>query len=116
MSEKGYKYLNQSVKRVDAFDKVTGRAQYTDDLTFAGMLHGGTLYSPYASAKVTSIDTEKAKQIEGVRAVITFADLPNMVSWGSYRYLTDIIRFQADAVAIVAAETKDAVDRGAGGD
>ncbi len=109
MSTNGYKFLNRSVKRVDALDKVTGRAQYTDDLRFEGMLLGGTLYSPHASAKVTRIDTKKAKQIEGVAAVLTFADLPNMVSWGSYRYLTDVIRFQGDAVAVVAAETKEAL-------
>ena len=89
--------------------RVTGRAQYTDDLSFADMLYGGTLYSPYASAKVVKIDTRRAKEVQGVKAVVTFADLPCMVSWGSYRYLTDIIRFQGDAVAVVAAETREAL-------
>lgn len=110
MGTENYKYLNRSIKRVDALDKVTGHAQYTDDMHFEGMLLGGALYSPYASAKVTRIDTSRAKQVEGVAAVITFADLPKMVSWGSYRYLTDVIRFNGDAVAIVVAETREALE------
>ncbi|MEI6100755.1 MAG: xanthine dehydrogenase family protein molybdopterin-binding subunit [Eubacteriales bacterium] len=110
MSTNGYKYLNRSIKRVDAFDKVTGRAQYTDDLRFDGMLYGGALYSPYASAKVTCINTQKAKAVQGVRAVVTFADLPKMVSWSTYRYLTDVIRFYGDAVAMVAAESREALE------
>ncbi len=110
MSTEGYKFLNHSLRRVDALDKVTGRARYTDDLRFEGMLLGDTLYSPYASAKVKKIDVRKAKAVEGVAAVVTFADLPKMESWGSYRFLTDTIRFQGDAVAVVAAETREALE------
>jgi len=110
MGTKGYKYLNQSIKRVDAYDKVTGRARYADDLSFEGMLLGGMLFSPYASAKVTRINTSRAKEIEGVACVITFADLPKMESWSSYRLLTDVIRFKGDAVALVAAETREALE------
>lgn len=114
MGANGYKYLNQSLKRVDAFDKVTGHAQYTDDMRFEGMLLAGALYSPYVSARVTGIDTSKAEQVEGVAAIITFANLPKMVSWGSYRFLTDVIRFAGDAVAIVAAQTREALEEALG--
>jgi len=110
MGKKEFKYLNKPLHRVDAYDKVTGRARYAADLEFAGMLYGGTLYSPYASARVTRIDVAKAKEIEGVKLVMTFQDLPKMASWGSYRFLTDVIRFQADAVAMVAATTHEAVE------
>ena len=110
MGNKDFKFLNRSIPRVDAYDKVTGKARYAGDLEFAGMLFGGTLYSPYASARVTRIDTSKAQAVPGVKAVMTFADLTKMESWGSYRYMTDIIRFQGDAVAIVAADTHEAVE------
>lgn len=110
MGQKEFKYLNKSINRVDAYDKVTGRARYSGDLEFANMLFGGTLYSPYASAKVTRIDVARARAVPGVKAVITFADLPNQISWGTYPYLTGTIRFQGDAVAVVAAETREAVD------
>ena len=102
MGQKEFKYLNKSINRVDAYDKVTGRARYSGDLEFANMLFGGTLYSPYASAKVTRIDVARARAVPGVKAVITFADLPNQISWGTYPYLTGTIRFQGDAAATTA--------------
>ena len=46
MGNKDFKFLNRSIPRVDAYDKVTGKARYAGDLEFAGMLFGGTLYSP----------------------------------------------------------------------
>ena len=76
---KGYKYLNHSLKRVDAYDKVTGRARYTDDLSFAGMLYGGTLYSPHASARVVKIDTRPRKGNSG--ACGPSLPLPTCPAW-----------------------------------
>ncbi len=62
--------------RRDGLDKVTGRARYGADITLPGLLHGKVLRSPYAHARIKSIDTSKAAAMPGVRAVVTAADLP----------------------------------------
>lgn len=110
--ERNYKYLNKSMFRVDSADKVSGRANYAADLVFPHMLVAGALYSPYASAQVLSIDTTKAEAVPGVVAVMTFKDLKKPVSWGYYCYMTDRIRYEGDAAAIVAAEDEQALKAG----
>ncbi|MDY7232930.1 xanthine dehydrogenase family protein molybdopterin-binding subunit [Hyalangium rubrum] len=69
--------LGQSVPRLDAREKVTGRAVYTDDMTLPGMLHGALLGSPHAHARILSYDTSRAKALPGVKAVLTAEDLPD---------------------------------------
>lgn len=110
--ERNFKYLNKSMTRVDSASKASGRANYASDLSYAGMLHAGALYSSHASAKVLSIDTTKAQAVPGVVAVMTFKDLKKPVSWGYYCYMTERIRYEGDAVAIVAAENEQALEAG----
>jgi CO/xanthine dehydrogenase Mo-binding subunit len=62
--------------RHDGLDKVTGRATYGADFTLPGMVHGVVLRSPHAHARIVSVDTSEAEAVEGVKAVITGADLP----------------------------------------
>ena len=69
-----YKRVGQRYDRKDAGEKVTGQAIYTYDLEFPGMLHARCLLSPYARAKIVSIDTSKAKALPGVRAILTGED------------------------------------------
>jgi CO/xanthine dehydrogenase Mo-binding subunit len=64
--------------RPDGVDKVTGRARYGADFNMAGQLVGRILRSPHAHAKITKIDTSKAEKLNGVKAVITAADLPDL--------------------------------------
>jgi xanthine dehydrogenase YagR molybdenum-binding subunit len=64
------KYIGKRIQRLEAPDKVTGRAKYTYDINLPGMLHGQILRSPHAHAKVKSIDVSKAKAMPGVKAVI----------------------------------------------
>jgi len=110
MGGKNYRYLNQPVTRLDAVDKVTGRARYAADVQFPGMIFGGCLRSGIAYGKILKIDTEKAKAIPGVRAVLTASDVPKPQSWADYPYLAkDMIRYVGEVVAIVAADTKDLV-------
>ena len=110
--DRKYNYLNKSMVRVDSADKVTGRATYAADLVFPHMLIAGSLYSPYAHAKVLRIDTTKAEQVPGVVAVMTYKDLKRPASWGYYTYMTETIRYEGDVVAIVAAENEDAMKAG----
>ena len=104
--KKNYTVLNQSKARIDGVDKVTGRARYAADQSLPGMLHAGVLHSGLASARIRSIDVSAALRIPGVHAVVTAADLPHAKSWASYMYLTDVVRYEGDAVALVAAESR----------
>ena len=72
--------LGQRVARVDALEKVTGRALYTSDMKLPGLLHGVFLRSPHAHAWIKRIDTGKAEALPGVRAVITQAKLAGRVA------------------------------------
>ena len=69
--------LGKSYPRVDAVDKVSGRMQYTSDLYLPGMLMCKVLKSPKAHARIVHIDTSRAAQLSGVRAIITSADVPD---------------------------------------
>jgi len=76
--EKEYRIVGKRVDRYDAADKVTGQAQYGADVRLPNMLYGKVLRSPHAHARIVSIDTSAAEQLDGVHAVITGADLPSV--------------------------------------
>jgi xanthine dehydrogenase YagR molybdenum-binding subunit len=62
-------HIGKRISRIDGPDKVSGRAKYSYDINRPGMLFGKVLRSPYAHAKVTSIDTSAAEKMPGVKAV-----------------------------------------------
>src|SRR3989442_14745920 len=62
--------LGTRVRRLDGPDKATGRAKYSYDINRKGMLHGLILRSPYAHAKIKSIDTAAARKTPGFRALV----------------------------------------------
>ena len=68
--------VGQRARKVDGVAKATGKARYTDDLSFPGMLHAKLKRSPHAHARIVNVDARAALLIPGVRAVITGADLP----------------------------------------
>jgi len=78
--QKPYKVIGTRPIRPDGTDKVTGRALYGADLSLSGMLFGAILRSPHAHAKILSIDTSQAEALDGVRAVVTSADMPKVES------------------------------------
>ena len=104
-----YQYIGKSVPRTYETDKVTGRAIYIDDLKLPGMLYGKILYSSYAHARIKRIDTTRAKNLPGVRAVLTGYDIPD-VRVGFIKDQTvlkkDVVRQFRDEVAAVAATTE----------
>lgn len=111
MGTKNYRHLNKRLNRVDAADKITGRAVYAADIHMPDMLMSGCLRSNYAHAKIVKIDTSKAKAIEGVHAVLTSRDVPKPQSWADYPYLcSGTVRYVGETVAIVAAETQELVE------
>ena len=72
-----YRYIGKAMQRRDAVDIVTGAAQYLDDLKFQNLLHGKVLRSPYAHALIKKIDKSKAEALPGVKAVLTWEDIPD---------------------------------------
>ncbi len=103
-------HVGRNVPRTAEIDKVTGHAVYIDEYKRPGMLYGKILYSQYAHARIKSINTEKAKKLPGVRAVITGYDIPDVrVGFlGDQTVLKrDIVRQFRDEVAAVAAITPE---------
>ena len=109
-----FQIIGNSVPRIDARDKVTGRTRYTADLKYPGALFGKVLRSPYPHAEIKSIDTSRAERLRGVRAVVTFADTPEL-PFGAYNsgikdelvLAKDRVRYVGDEVAAVAAVDLD---------
>jgi CO/xanthine dehydrogenase Mo-binding subunit len=66
--------------RPDGVDKVTGRAAFGADFVMPGMIWGRIKRSPYAHARIVSIDTKRALALPGVKAVVTGADFPDLAS------------------------------------
>ncbi len=107
--ESSLKIIGKEIPRVDAKKIVTGKVEYLGDLTFDNLLYGRVLRSPYPHAIVKRIDKSKAESLRGVRAVLTWEDVPDLRG-GTPRFkrlLDRKVRFVGDAVAIVAAETED---------
>jgi len=103
-------YIGKSINRVDGIKKVTGELKYVDDMKLPKMLYAHVKRSPYPHAKILKVDTSKAEALPGVKAVITGADVPNRV--GLYLedktfLATDKVRYRGEAVAAVAADTKE---------
>jgi CO/xanthine dehydrogenase Mo-binding subunit len=74
-STRVFRHVGTRPIRPDGVDKVTGRANFGADIAWPGMLHGATLGSPHAHARIVSIDTTAAEALPGVRAVIDGRDL-----------------------------------------
>ena len=68
--------VGKNVTRIDALEKVTGKAVFATDVTLPGMLHAKVLRSPHPHARILSIDASKAEQLSGVKCVITGKDAP----------------------------------------
>lgn len=107
-------YVGKSVPRVDAPEKVTGRAVYTLDLQLPRMLHGKLKASVVPHARIKSIDTSRARKLPGVRLVLTGEDIPDYVKWGVVPVCYDQIplakgkvRFIGESVAAVVATDED---------
>ncbi|NLT35280.1 MAG: xanthine dehydrogenase family protein molybdopterin-binding subunit [Gaiellales bacterium] len=103
-------HIGKGAPRTAEIDKVTGKAVYIDEYQRPGMLHGKILYSKHAHARISSINTDKAKALPGVRAVLTGYDVPDVrVGFlGDQTLLKrDVVRQYRDEVAAVAAITPE---------
>ncbi|MEX0804933.1 MAG: xanthine dehydrogenase family protein molybdopterin-binding subunit [Candidatus Binatia bacterium] len=105
MAKQVFKYVGQSVARIDSLEKVTGQAKFLGDLVVPGMLCGKILRSSYAHAKIVSIDTSNAEALQGVVAVLTAADIADLNAIYSGRPVIAMnkVRYVGEPVAAVAA-------------
>jgi CO/xanthine dehydrogenase Mo-binding subunit len=109
----------QSIPRIDALSKVTGKAQYPGDINMRGQAYMKILFANRPHAIVKRVDTHLAEQMEGVIAVFTAKDVPNneyglimndqpvLCGPGSAKQYAERVRFIGDQVALVVAETEE---------
>ncbi len=102
--------VGKRVPKKDVLPKITGTAQYIQDLKLPGMLHGAILRSGVSRARIRSIDTSEAEAAPGVRRVLTGADCDGVV-FGFGKDNTplkkDMVRCHFDEVACVVADSEE---------
>lgn len=104
-----YRVIGKSLPRKDGLDKVYGRARYTDDYRVPGMLYAAMLTSPFAHAKILSLDTSQAQNAPGVRAVVTGQDYPvrlGLYLGDKFPIARDRVRYHGEVVVAVVADTE----------
>ncbi|MBO66578.1 MAG: oxidoreductase [Actinobacteria bacterium] len=118
----GYKWVGTRPIRPDGLEKVTGKARFGADLVLPGMLYGKVVRSPHAHARIVSIDTSAAESMEGVKAVITGADFPDLAANGAHPSDIDVannaiardkVLYEGHVVAAVAAITREQAEAAA---
>src|SRR5258708_16552661 len=112
--------LGHSMKRKEDPRLVRGRGNFIDDVKLPGMLHLDIVRSPYAHARIKSIDSSKALKVPGVAAVITGKDLdkyglawmPTLMSDRQMVLPIDTVKYQAQEVAAGVATPRHTAARG----
>jgi xanthine dehydrogenase D subunit len=107
-----------TTRRADGIPKVKGEFEYSSDMRMDGMLYGATLRSPHPRADIWGIDISKAVAIPGVHAVLTHEDVPGSKYYGMEHadqpvLAWDVIRYQGEPIAIVAADHPETARRAA---
>ena len=118
--EPPYKQVGTRPVRHDGLEKVTGRARFAADLNVPGMLYGHMVRSPHAHARIVSIDATEALAMDGVYAVVTGDDFPDLSEPDENGKVDQDLLFQSQkimargkvlfighAVAAVAARTRE---------
>jgi CO/xanthine dehydrogenase Mo-binding subunit len=110
------KAVGARLPRYDGVAHVTGRSQFVDDVRVPNMLWAKALRSPFHHAGIKKLDTKKAQAIKGVRAVVTWEDVPRLV-YGHLEALgipgdeplmaKDEVRYKGQPIAFVAAEDEE---------
>jgi len=112
MGEEEFTCVGHSVPKVDALDKVLGRAVYSEDISFPNMLFGRVFRAATPHALIKSIDTSRAEAMEGVACVLTAEDIPGTNRFGlyyqdQYALAEEKVRYIGDPVAVLAAESDE---------
>lgn len=118
--------LGESVRRIDAYGKVTGQTRYPGDINLPNQAYMKILFANCPHAIIRKIDTKKAEQLEGVIAIFTakdvpvneygliMADQPVLCGPGSSKPYADRVRFVGDQVALVIADSQKIAEKALG--
>lgn len=121
----GHAWVGKEMKRREDPALLMGTVTYINDMKLPGMLHAAVLRSPYPHARIISVDTEAAKKLPGVHAVLSGRDaaefLDPMPAFCAEPVIEravalDKVRYVGEAVALVAAETRYIAEDAAGTD
>ncbi|MDH7799158.1 MULTISPECIES: xanthine dehydrogenase family protein molybdopterin-binding subunit [unclassified Beijerinckia] len=104
--EKAPRYIGHAVARLEDEALLRGQGCFVDDIELPGMLHGAFLRSPLAHGRIRSIDTAAAKSLDGVRAVLTYADLRALLTLDRIPLAmpSAAIRYQVDPFVLARDE------------
>ena len=109
--------IGKRIPKMDAEEKVTGKAIYIQDLKVPGMLWGKILYSPHPHARILNIDTSAAERLPGVKAVLTGYNAP-LIKFGFYKdnmpLKANKVCSYRDEVAAIAATDPDIAEEALG--
>jgi len=105
----------RGIRRLDGFEKASGRAIYTMDMQLPGMVYGRFFTSPYPHAEIKRLETGRAESLPGVRCVLRYDDpeLPALADLGGHPpsavpVLPKVAHFEGEEVgAFVVADTED---------
>ena len=109
--------VGKNIQRKDAWEKVTGLAQYTDDFPTTGVLCARLLTSPYGHARILKIDTTKAAALQGVKSILTGIDLKELYGpliLDRPALARDVVRYAGEPVALVVAQEESIAVRAVG--
>ncbi|RJR30163.1 MAG: xanthine dehydrogenase family protein molybdopterin-binding subunit [Desulfobacteraceae bacterium] len=104
-----YRFIGKALPRKDAAEIVSGGSRFLNDIKMSGMIFGKVLRSPHPHALIKRVDKSRAEGLSGVRAVLTWEDVPDWRGGTprSTRVLDKKVRYVGDAVALVAADTME---------
>jgi CO/xanthine dehydrogenase Mo-binding subunit len=109
--------IEQRPVRSDGREKVTGTGRYTADLSLTGLTHAKFRYADHTHARILRIDASAARALPGVLAVVTHEDVPDVLYGGMVKdrrlFAKDVVRYEGDVVAGVAALTPEIAERAA---
>ena len=115
---KKLKWVGKPIDRKDGRGKVTGETKFFSDMTLPNMLWAKVVRSKYPHALIKTIDTSKAEALPGVAAVLTYKDVTGQNGFGILTpdqpvLCHDKVRYLGDAIAVIAAETKETAEEAA---
>lgn len=114
---RSFSSVGKPAPRIEGIQKVSGKARYTADHLLPGTIWGKVLRSPYPHARIARIDTSRAKSQPGVMAVLSAADLPDVLTGRRLQDMPmlarDRVRFIGEKVAVVAADDRDVAEEAA---
>jgi CO/xanthine dehydrogenase Mo-binding subunit len=113
-----YKFVGKAVPRLEGEEKVTGKTRYAADVEIRDALWAKLLRSPLPHARILKIDTTKAMQIPGVRAVISGADIPPVLTGLRMKDMPVLarerVRYVGEPIAAVAAHSTEIAEEAIG--